>query len=563
VSAGGAIDLMLECSGLSKSYSGVTAIREASISFRIGDITAIVGANGAGKTTLLDMLSGHIFPDTGSIRIAGMDVTRMAAYRRARRGMLRGFQDAALFPDLTVEETLFLSGFRSHRYTVASAILRAPKARRNDRDVRNRARQVAASFNLDKWLRTPIKDLSLGMTKIVQFAAVSVARPSWILLDEPAAGLARAEVDKLAGVIRRLSADIPDCGIILVEHDAILVAETADRVIVMGDGTVVDDLRRDDPGWTHLLSARTGSDEEALMAAETIAKDAAVSQSASITPPSSDRSIQGPDPIVDLAPISVVATADRPLAARPESVAEAPLVPSVCADRVTIRYGGFTAVRDVTIEIRQGEVCVLVGTNGAGKSSILNAIIGLKAPASGRITIDGRDVTSQAPHARLRDGLVMVPSGRGLLAGLTVAENLRVARTVKTAKASIDGPDPLELFPELRTRMRQRAGTLSGGQQQMLAIARSVQLNPRYLLIDELSLGLNPTVVDRLVEALLTLRQTGVGFLIVEQNAPLALSYSDRAYVMNQGVLAFDGPSSVAAQMPDLFRPVFLETPTE
>jgi branched-chain amino acid transport system ATP-binding protein len=535
---------MLECSGLSKSYSGVTAIREASIDFQIGDITAIVGANGAGKTTLLDMLSGHIFPDSGSVRISGTDVTRMAAYRRARRGMLRGFQDAALFPDLTVEETLFLSGFRTHRYTLASAVLRIPKARRNDRELRNRVRQAADSFNLDKWLRTPIKDLSLGMTKIVQFAAVSVARPSWILLDEPAAGLARAEVDKLAGVIRRLSADIAECGIILVEHDAILVAETADRVIVMGEGTVVDDLRRDDPGWAHLLSARTGSNEEAILAAGT----------------TDDLPIRDSLSAVDPAPVPAVSTTDRPLAPRPDALAEERHVPSVCADRVTIRYGGFTAVRDVTIEVPQGQVSVLVGTNGAGKSSILNAIIGLKAPASGRVTIDGRDVTSHAPHARLRDGLVMVPSGRGLLAGLTVAENLRVARTVKTPTSSVDGPDPLELFPELRTRMRQRAGTLSGGQQQMLAIARSVQLNPRYLLIDELSLGLNPTVVDRLVEALLTLRQTGVGFLIVEQNAPLALSYSDHAYVMNQGVLAFSGPSRVAAQMPDLFRPVFLET---
>ena len=508
----------LQCDEVGKQYSGVHAVSKVTLDLATGEITAIVGANGAGKTTLLDVLSGAVPPTSGAVRLSGRDVTGLAAWRRARRGLVRGFQDATLFPDLTVSEALFVSAYREHRYGPVAAVLRLPHARRHDRLVRERVRRAATEYGLTEWLDTPLKSLSLGMVKVVQLAAVTVAAPQWILLDEPAAGLARAEVDQLAVLLRTMSARLPGCGFLIVEHDALLVSAAADRVVVMAEGMLVEDLRRDEEGWDHLLRSRR------------------VGTAAQVRAAVSDVPEPGPEP----------AGAGTGRAGTDK----------VVADRLTISYGRFVAVRDVTLEIPRGRLAVLVGTNGAGKSSVLNAIVGLKSPVSGGVTVDGRAVGNQPPHTRARAGLVLVPSGRGLMAALTVAENLRVTRGVRPGA---DALDPLELFPELRPKLRQRAGTLSGGEQQMLALARSVQLNPRYLLIDELSLGLSPAVVERLIAALLALRDAGVGLLVVEQNAPLALSYSDDAYVMNKGTIVFTGPSAEAANRSDLFRPVFLD----
>jgi branched-chain amino acid transport system ATP-binding protein len=505
----------LECAGIGKTYSGVVAVDGVSLGLRPGEITAIVGANGAGKTTLLDLLSGAVPATSGAVRLGERDVTGLAAWRRGRRGLLRCFQDAALFPDFTVRQALFVSAYRQNRYATVSAILRLPYVRRRNAQIRSRVAQVAGQFGLSQWLDTPLRNLSLGMVKIVQLAAVVIAEPQWILLDEPAAGLARAEVDRLAELLRVMSAHLPSSGLLLVEHDAVLVAGAGDRVVVMAEGSVVEDLARNDDGWDDLLrSRRVGTATRVREAVEAVPADAVAS-------------------------------------AGPVSAGE-----KLEAQGLTIAYGRFVAVRDVSMEVPRGQLSVLVGTNGAGKSSMLNTIVGLKAPAAGTVTLDGRPLGTSSPHERVRQGLVLVPSGRGLMAALTVAENLRVTKGIRPGDTSLD---PLELFPELKRRLRQRAGTLSGGEQQMLALARSVQLNPRYLLIDELSLGLSVTVVERLIVALLAMRDSGVGLLIVEQNAPLALSYSDHAYVMNNGRVAFSGPSQHAAARPDLFRPVFLD----
>jgi branched-chain amino acid transport system ATP-binding protein/branched-chain amino acid transport system permease protein len=497
------------CHDITKAYSGVVAVNDVSLSLRTGQITAIVGANGAGKTTLLDLLSGVVTPTAGTVRMGERDVTTLTAWRRARGGLLRCFQDAALFPEFTVRQALFIAGYRHHRYSTVAAVLRLPHVRRRNRIVRTQVEQVAAQFGLTEWLGTPLNNLSLGMVKIVQLAAVVLAAPQWILLDEPAAGLARAEVDRLGGLLRVMSEQLPDSGLLLVEHDALLVAGAADRVVVMAEGAVVEDIAQGAEGWDALLRSRAvGADQ--IRAA------------------------------VPAAPVPRVAVSDGE---------------RVEANDLTISYGRFVAVRGVSLSIPRGRLSVLVGTNGAGKSSMLNAIVGLKPPATGTVTLDGADLGGSSPHTRARNGLVLVPSGRGLMAALTVADNLRVTRGMRGESTL----DPLELFPELKPRLKQRAGTLSGGEQQMLALARSVQLNPRYLLVDELSLGLSVTVVERLIAALLAMRDAGMGLLIVEQNAPLALSYSDHAYVMNNGRVAFDGSSAEAAARPDLFRPIFLD----
>jgi branched-chain amino acid transport system ATP-binding protein len=536
-------DYPLACAGIIKTYGAVNAVDGVDLTFHTGEITAIVGANGAGKTTLLDMLSGALKASAGVVSINGHEVTHLSGWRRARRGMLRCFQDAALFPSLSVRETLSISAFRTHRYGVFHAILRSPVARRRDAEVREAVEATAARYNLTKWLATPLTDLSLGMIKIVQLAAVMVAKPRWALLDEPAAGLARAEVDALGVVLREISESMPETGLLIVEHDAQLVSAAAKRVILMAEGKVIDDLRRTDPGWRELLHDQP----------------AATSESGRVVP----------QPGIDAERVDesgLHETVTAAFAANGMTTPSASAIPAsadggdrLVASDLTIAYGRFVAVRNVSLEIQPYRLSVLVGTNGAGKSSILNAISGLRSPQSGRVVLDGEDIGGLSAHARARKGLVLIPSGRGLMAGLTVTENLRVPKQAR--KLGPKGPDidPLDLFPELRKKLHQRAGTMSGGEQQMLALARGLAMKPRYLMIDELSLGLNPVVVNRLLAALKAMREAGVGLLVVEQDVNLALANSDYAIVVNKGVTAFEGPSSEAASRKDLFRPVFID----
>ncbi|GAA1851782.1 hypothetical protein GCM10009836_34730 [Pseudonocardia ailaonensis] len=508
---------LLTCEALTKRYSGVTALNDVAATLRPGEVTALVGANGAGKTTFLDMLSGTVGPTAGTIVLDGRDITAASAWQRAELGMLRGFQDGELFPELTVRETLRVATFRTRRYSLAEALLRVGRRRRHDRASNAAIDDVAGRFGLTRWLETEIGELSLGMAKVVQLAAVAVASPSWVLLDEPAAGLARAEVDQLARRLRASADAAPEVGYLIVEHDASLVSIAADRVIVMAEGAVADDFRRGDDGFRDLLQRRT---------------HAATGHSSATPRPEVTERPSEPSGEVAAAPAGVDARGIR------------------------VTYGKFEAVHGIDIRIEPATLSVLVGTNGAGKSSVLNAIVGIRPPSAGSVTLDGADVSRRPASELARRGLVLVPSGRGLMAELTVAETLRLTRP-RTRHP--DTPDPLELFPELGRRLGQRAGTMSGGEQQMVALARSIQLDPRYLLIDELSLGLSTAVVDRLVAALLELRDRGVGLLVVEQNAPLALGYSDHAFVMNGGRMAFDGPSAIASTRTDLFRPVFLD----
>ena len=211
---------------------------------------------------------------------------------------------------------------------------------------------------------------------------------------------------------------------------------------------------------------------------------------------------------------------------------------------MSARYGAVAALRDVSLEVRAGELVALIGANGAGKSTLLRAIAGLVAPAAGRVTLDGRDVTGQAPEAMIRAGVALVPERRRIFAPLTVLDNLELGgyalprgRNFRSRlEAGVE--EAYRLFPVLRRRRDQLAGTLSGGEQQMLAIGRALMTRPRLLLCDEPSLGLAPLVVAEIMRLLSTLREAGTTILLVEQNALMALDVASRGYVLETGVVA-------------------------
>jgi branched-chain amino acid transport system ATP-binding protein len=217
---------------------------------------------------------------------------------------------------------------------------------------------------------------------------------------------------------------------------------------------------------------------------------------------------------------------------------------------LSARYGPVWALRDVSLEVRAGELVALIGANGAGKSTLLRAIAGLLGPAAGRVTLDGQDVTGRAPEAILRAGAALVPERRRIFGDLTVLDNLELGgyalpRGRDFRRGLAAGVDAAyTLFPVLRQRSGQLAGTLSGGEQQMLAIGRALMSRPRLLLCDEPSLGLAPLVVQEIMKLLARLRETGTTILLVEQNARLALRFADRAYVLEVGRVALSGASA-------------------
>jgi len=221
-------------------------------------------------------------------------------------------------------------------------------------------------------------------------------------------------------------------------------------------------------------------------------------------------------------------------------------------ENISVGYGAIRALKGVSMRVEQGEVVTLIGANGAGKTTTLRTITGLLSPTEGRITFEGQEISGKPTHQLVARGISMSPEGRGVFANLTVRENLMMGAYLKNNKAEIneDLERGFRMFKRLRERESQKAGTLSGGEQQMLAMARALMSRPRLLLLDEPSLGLAPLVVHTIFEAIDEIRGEGTTILLVEQNAHAALKHSDRAYVLETGRIVMEGPSKELAADP-------------
>ena len=232
---------------------------------------------------------------------------------------------------------------------------------------------------------------------------------------------------------------------------------------------------------------------------------------------------------------------------------------SLVLSGLSVPRGSRDVVRDVSLEIPPAEVTTLLGPNGAGKSSLVLAVAGVLRPRTGQVVLDGRDLTRLAPEQIRAAGVAVVPEGRRLLPDLTVADNLRVATYALDRAAAASGVEyALELFPELRTRWRIAGRYLSGGEQQMVVLAQAIVSRPRILLVDELSLGLAPVVVKRLVPVIASLAQSGVGVLLIEQFAHVALGLANSAYILEGGRIRYHGTASELRDQPDLLRSAYL-----
>jgi branched-chain amino acid transport system ATP-binding protein len=220
------------------------------------------------------------------------------------------------------------------------------------------------------------------------------------------------------------------------------------------------------------------------------------------------------------------------------------MTPLLAIDNLTVAYGGIQAVKNVSLQVQVGELVCLIGSNGAGKSSTLKAICGLQ-PLSGSVNFAGVHVAGQGAWRLAQQGLVLVPEGRGIFTSMSIAENLQMGAFTRNDHAQIkrDMQDVYALFPKLSERSQQLAGSLSGGEQQMLALGRALMARPKLLLLDEPSMGLAPIMVEKIFQVIADIHQRGTSVLLVEQNAALALKLANRGYVIDCGEIILQGPA--------------------
>ncbi len=226
--------------------------------------------------------------------------------------------------------------------------------------------------------------------------------------------------------------------------------------------------------------------------------------------------------------------------------------PMLRVDDISVFYGKINAVKGISFEVNEGEIVTLIGANGAGKSTTLKTISGLIRPKTGRIEFMGQDITKAEPHNIVRRGIAHVPEGRRVFANMSVMENIEMGSYVHGKAEEADIEDVLTRFPRLRERKKQLAGTLSGGEQQMLAMARALMSKPRLMMMDEPSMGLSPILVEQIFDIIVELRDAGTTILLVEQNANKALRMTDRAYVLETGRITLSGKSRDLLQSEDV-----------
>ncbi|TCT07792.1 branched-chain amino acid ABC transporter ATP-binding protein/permease [Aquabacter spiritensis] len=491
---------VLEAKGLARAFGGIKAVENGAIAVRDRTLHALIGPNGAGKTTAFNLISGMFKPDAGEVRLAGARIDGLSPDKVCARGLARSFQITNLFPALSVHENLRLGVQATHArrfdpWTNAAAIAA----------IDAETREMIAFLGVAGMEQAEAGALSYGGQRLLDMGLALTSRPRILLLDEPLAGLAAAERARVSALIKQISAEVP---VLLVEHDIDRVFELADAVTVMADGAVlVDGTVEDARSNARVQEVYIGSGSAALAGRDLVS-----------------------------------AATDRPMLA---------------LSGVDAFYGKSRILTDVALEAREGEIVALLGRNGAGKSTLLKTVMGIVPPAAGRIALAGADLAGRTPAAIAQRGVGYVPQGRALFSGMSVRHNLELGRLKRRTGAGrhFTEAEVLDLFPRLRQRLDTPADLLSGGEQQMVAVARALVGDTRLLLLDEPFEGLSPAVTEELFDAFDRLRHR-VTLVIVDHHLDVVLNLADRAVVLERGQVVHEGPARPLARDLDLRRSV-------
>jgi branched-chain amino acid transport system ATP-binding protein len=484
---------LLDVRQVSVSFGGLQALSEVSIDVQVGHVTGLIGPNGAGKTTLFNVVTGLLGPNTGQVELDGRDITRRKPHQRARLGIGRTFQRLETFGSLTARENVLVA-----------AEMRRGWSHDRKRSPGVIADEILARVGLLEVAEDRVDRLPTGTARLVELGRALATQPRVLLLDEPSAGLNESETATLGELLREVAGS--GLGVLLVEHDMSFVMGTCERIHVLDFGRIISvgtptEVQGDDT----VRAAYLGEDEEQERKAPAVASR------------DGGNSAAGP--------------------------------PALELRDVHAGYGTIDVLHGVTLTVPTGAVFALLGPNGAGKSTALKVASGQIAPNSGEVRLFGSSVQGKSSDALARAGVCAIPEGRGIFPNLTVTENLRMA--------TYTGPPMSELeeraftrFPRLRDRRRQLAGTLSGGEQQMLSMARALTTDPKVLLLDELSMGLAPIVVEELYEIVARIAAEDVSILIVEQFAHEVLDVAETAAIMLHGQIQLTGrPHQIAEEL--------------
>jgi len=479
----------LEVSGLTKRFGGLVAVKDMSLAVQSGKILGLIGPNGSGKSTVMKLIMGIERPDAGSVRINGTEVAGWPSHKIARMGAGIVFQHSRPLHRQTVLENITLA-LLPDKLTRLLA----------DPAIDERARAIAARVGLSGVLDRRPGTLPFADLRKIEIAKAIARDPQVLLIDEPFAGLTTRETAAFSDLICELRDD--GRAVLLVDHNVKSVARLVDRVLAMYVGERI---------------AEGTADE--VMHNETVRR--------------------------------VYLGGSIETAARPESSFRDAATPFLEVKDVSVHYGKAQALENVSIHVHAGEFVAVVGLNGAGKTTLFNTVSGL-LPYAGEVRREGATLRGQTAATIARNGIVQCPEGRELFVDMTVRENLDLGGQHLPPAAGAEQIAWLfDLFPILRDRQSQAAGTLSGGEQQMLTIARALMMKPKLLILDEPTLGLAPVILEQLSKALERLRQTtAITVLLGEQNVTFALPHADRVYVLEHARIVWEGePARFAADM--------------
>lgn len=494
--AGGATGDGISVRNLAVSFGGVRAVRDLSFDAQARAITSIIGPNGAGKTTALNAICGFYRPDAGTVQLGLRTISALRAHQIPQAGIARTYQTSQLFETMSVIDNILIALRRGS--LDAAAIVAAKR----DAESAIIAESLLAFVGYAGAIDQPAGALSHVDKRLVEIARALAIRPAVLALDEPAAGLDAKDTATIDQLLRKLAA--VGIAIILVEHDMELVMGVSSHVIVLDAG------------------AKIAEGPPLAVAAE---------------------------PAVRAAYLGAGEQTERK---RGRALA-AGTSPLLTARALSAGYGAATIVRDAALEIAEGELVAVLGANGAGKTTLMRAFSGLIRPVAGEVRFLGARIDRLAADRIAGLGLILVPEGRQVFPELSVVDNLRLGAYARTSTEEARMIEALlERFPALKARRRQRAGLLSGGEQQMLAIARGLMARPKVLMLDEPSLGLAPKLLEVIYDLFAELREEGTTMLLVDQAAVLALSVADRAYVLQSGTITHSGTAQEVGRDPGL-----------
>ena len=492
----------LRVDGVSKRFGGVTAVDNVSFAVAPGEALAVIGPNGAGKSSLLKLMSGVYKTDTGSIHLDDVRLDTLPPHEVARLGVSLANQVPRPFRGLSVRENVAIGALSA--------------GRRSRHDASAAVDEILGICGLAAKAQLAAEHLRLLDLKRLELARALSTDPSLILLDEVAAGLNGKDLDDVIELIRQIHAE--GRTLLLVEHVEGVVASLVDRVVVID--------------WGRSIAEGTPAE---------VSADPRVRE-------------------VYLGGGQGGTRKDRTDMAAPAPPEE----PLLRLEGVTATYGDIVALRDVSLVLRAGETVAVLGANGAGKSTLASVISGLLTHKAGTVRLEGNDVSALPAFKRAGLGIAHCPEGRRVFADLTIGENLQLATPLRLPSQQLDARKAAvhAIFPMLAEMDRRKAGNLSGGQQQMLAIGRALMAQPRVLVLDEISLGLAPVAIDALYEALDTIRDQGIAILLVEQNVHRSLAVADRVYILERGRITYHGAPEPLADEATLNAFYFGTTPT-